>query len=71
VESGQDKVGKWVKERIHLFDDFRRAFPGEEPGEVEALAFLADTDNTQSQVTAGFDDLTILCEKSVGGHVSE
>lgn len=63
VESGKVKVGQWVKEQIHLFEDFRRAFPGEESGEVEALAFLADTDNTQSYVTAGFDDLRIWCGK--------
>jgi len=65
VESGKANVGQWVEERIHLFADFRRAFPGEEPGEVEGLAFLSDTDNTQSQVTAGFDDLMIRCENPV------
>ena len=65
VESGKANVGQWVEEQVHLFADFQWAFPGEEPGEVEGLAFLADTDNTQSQVTAGFDDLMIRCEKSV------
>ncbi len=65
VESGKANVGQWVQEQVHLFADFRRAFPGEEPGEVEGLAFLADTDNTQSQVTAGFDDLMIRCEQPV------
>ncbi len=34
------------KEPVAPVSDFRRAFPGESPGEVEALAFLADTDNT-------------------------
>ncbi len=71
VESGKAKVGQWVEERINLSQDFRRAFPGQEPGEVEALAFLADTDNTQSQVMASFDDLTIRCEKSVKGKVGK
>lgn len=61
VESGTAKVGQWVNEQIHLASDFARAFPGEELGEVEGLAFLADTDNTRSRVTAGFDDLTIRC----------
>ncbi len=71
LESGKAKVGQWVEEQIDLFEDFRRAFPGEEPGEVEAWAFLADTDNSQSQVTAGFDDLTIRCEKPVEGKVNK
>lgn len=62
LESGKAKVGRWVAEQVHLFDDFKRAFPGEEPGDVEALAFLADTDNTQAQVSAGFDDLVIRCD---------
>lgn len=63
LESGQAKVGRWVGEQVHLFDDFKRAFPGEEPGDVEGLAFLADTDNTQARVTAGFDDLMIRCDQ--------
>lgn len=61
LESGRDQVGQWVAERIDLARDYARAFPGESPGSVEALAFMADTDNTSSQVTAGFDDLEIRC----------
>ncbi|CAE6796784.1 DUF3047 domain-containing protein [Nitrospira defluvii] len=61
VESGTAKVGQWVTEQVHLANDFMRAFPGKEPGEVEAVAFLADTDNTRSRVIAGFDDLAIRC----------
>ncbi len=63
LESGTAKVGRWVAEQVHLLNDFKRAFPGEEPGEVEGLAFLADTDNTMSTVSAGFDDLTIHCHE--------
>jgi hypothetical protein len=63
LESGTAKVGQWVDEQVHLANDFIRAFPGEEPGEVEGLAFLADTDNTRSRITAGFDDLTIRCSE--------
>ncbi len=61
LESGQAKVGRWVAEQVDLFNDFKRAFPGQEPGDVEGLAFLADTDNTRSEVSAGFDDLVIRC----------
>jgi len=63
LESGTTKVGEWVEEQVDLFHDFKRAFPREEPGEVEGLAFLADTDNTKSQVSAGFDNLVIRCKK--------
>lgn len=71
VESGTAKVGQWVVEQIHLASDFARAFPGEEPGEVEGVAFLADTDNTRSRVTAGFDDLTIRCTEPEIGRVRQ
>lgn len=67
MESGNSKVGQWIEEQIDLFEDFRRAFPNEQPEEVEAVAFLADTDNTQSRVTTGFDDLMIRCQKPVVG----
>lgn len=69
LESGTSKVGQWVNEQVHLVNDFARAFPGEEPGEVEGLAFLADTDNTRSRVTAGFDDLSIRCHEPVTNRV--
>lgn len=62
LESGKTKVGQWVAEHVHLVNDFKRAFPGEEPGDVEGLAFLADTDNTRSRVSAWFDDLMIRCD---------
>ena len=71
VESGTAKVGQWVNEQVHLANDFMQAFPGEEPGEVEAVAFLADTDNTRSRVTAGFDDLTIRCTEPEIGRVRQ
>lgn len=68
LESGAAKVGQWITEQVHLVNDFRRAFPGEEPGDVEGLAFLADTDNTRSGVSAGFDDLVIRCEEPGSGN---
>ncbi len=64
LESGSENANLWIHERIDLASDFRRAFPAEEPGEVEALAFSADTDNTGEKVIAGFDDLIIRCQSS-------
>ena len=61
VESGRGKVGQWAADRTDLVEDFTRAFPAETPGAVEALAFMADTDNTSSRVSAGLDDLEIRC----------
>jgi hypothetical protein len=61
LESGDDRVGQWVAERIDVLRDYARAFPGESPRDIEALVFMADTDNTSSQVSSGFDDLEIRC----------
>ena len=66
LESGRARVGQWVQERVDLAADFARAFPGEAPGAVEGLAFLADTDNTHGRVWAGFDDLTVQCSDGEG-----
>ncbi|MCK6553611.1 DUF3047 domain-containing protein [Candidatus Binatia bacterium] len=64
LQSGAERVGQWVNERVDLANDFRRAFPGEESLQVEALAFMADTDNTGTRVTAGFDDLSVRCDST-------
>lgn len=61
LESGPKKAGQWINEQVDLVDDYRRAFSGEDPLAVEALAFMADTDNTSSRVSAGFDDLSVRC----------
>lgn len=61
LESGRERLGQWVSERVDLFTDFARAFPGETPGEVEGFAFLADTDNTHGRAESDFDDLEIRC----------
>lgn len=66
LESGPARRGQWVSERVDLTADFARAFPGELPGRVQGLAFLADTDNTHARVWAGFDDLVIQCSEGAG-----
>ena len=62
LQSGEEKVGQWISERVHIHRDFTRAFQGEAPRRVEALAFLADTDNTSSDGVAGLDAVVIRCE---------
>lgn len=61
LESAASPVNAWIHESVDLDRDFRRAFPGQQPGELEALVFIADTDNAGGRVSAGLDDLTIRC----------
>ena len=59
VESGADKVGKWVSVRRNIVDDYRKAF-GENPPEVGAIAIMTDTDNTGESAIAWYGDITAL-----------
>ncbi|SDH44148.1 DUF3047 domain-containing protein [Nitrosomonas sp. Nm132] len=56
IESGSDRVGQWVSERRDVRADYRRAF-GEEPGHVDAVAIMTDTDNTGAVATAWYGDI--------------
>ena len=56
IESGSDRVGQWVSERRDVRADYRRAF-GEEPGYVDAVAIMTDTDNTGAVATAWYGDI--------------
>ncbi|WP_244859575.1 DUF3047 domain-containing protein [Nitrosospira sp. NRS527] len=56
VESGSERAGRWVEERRDVLSDYRQAF-GEEPGPVDAVAIMTDTDNTGTTATAWYGDI--------------
>jgi hypothetical protein len=56
VESGAERAGRWVEERRNVLSDYRQAF-GEEPGPVDAVAIMTDTDNTGTTATAWYGDI--------------
>ena len=56
VESGVDRIGHWVSESRDVLADYRRLF-GEEPGRVDAVAIMTDTDNTGAATTAWYGDI--------------
>lgn len=56
IESGPDRAGQWVSERRDVRADYLRAF-GEEPGRVDAIAIMTDTDNTGAVATAWYGDI--------------
>lgn len=61
VESGSDRTGLWVFERRDVRADYRRLF-GEEPGRVDAVAVMTDTDNTGTNATAWYGDIWFSSE---------
>ncbi len=44
VRSGSQGLGSWVDLERDVRADFRRAFAGEEPGEIESIGLMTDTD---------------------------
>ena len=53
VDSGPSKLGQWRLHRRNVTEDFRRAF-GEDPGALLAVAYMTDSDNTQSASEAWY-----------------
>lgn len=56
VQSGEDQLGKWVEEQRDVIADYRRIF-GEEPGNVDAVAIMTDSDDSRSKITAWYGDI--------------
>lgn len=56
IESGPDRIGQWVSERRDVRADYRRVF-GEEPGHVDVVAIMTDTDNTGAVAAAWYGDI--------------
>jgi len=62
VESGTQKVGRWIDEERNIYEDYKKAF-GEEPPMINGVAIMSDTDNTKERATAYYGD--IVFQKSV------
>lgn len=56
VESGNDRTGHWITESRNVLTDYRRLF-NKEPGQVDAIAIMTDTDNTRSMASAWYGDI--------------
>lgn len=56
MQSGEEKSGKWIKEKRNVAEDFRRYF-GSEVKRVDAVAVMTDTDNSRKKATAYYDDI--------------
>jgi hypothetical protein len=56
VESGAQRVGRWIRLRRNVLEDFRRAF-GEEPWDIVAVGVMTDSDNTASHARGHYGDI--------------
>ena len=57
--TGGAEVGKWVTVTRNVVEDFKKAF-GEEPGMMQDVGILTDTDNTGASVEAWYGDIRFL-----------
>jgi len=56
VKSSTDQLGQWLSEKRNVASDYRKLF-GEEPRNINAIAIMTDTDNTNSQAAAWYGDI--------------
>jgi hypothetical protein len=56
VESGRDRLGRWLSEQRNVAADFRRAF-GEEPGKIISVGILTETDAGDRPLDVYYGDL--------------
>lgn len=56
VESGEEKLGRWVSEKRDVHDDLKRQF-GEAIRYIDAVALMTDTDNTKGAAIAYYREL--------------
>ncbi len=58
VESGEEKLDRWVTIRRNVLEDYRKAF-GEEPGNIVAVGVLTDVGDDGSRRRAYYGDITV------------
>src|SRR5258706_602904 len=58
VESGEEKLDRWVTIRRNVLEDYRKAF-GEEPGNIVAVGVLTDVGDDGSRRRAYYGDITM------------
>ncbi len=58
LQSGEDNIGRWVRERVNVYEDYNRFF-GSNPPLVEGIGFMSDGHETVSFVKADYDDFTV------------
>lgn len=59
VESGPQKLNRWLDYRRNVRSDFERAF-GEPPGALVGIGIMSDSDNTRSLARAWYGPVDVL-----------
>ena len=54
-------LGSWISEKVNVYEDYKRLF-GQEPGHVQAIGLMSDSDNTKSTAIAHYRRISISKE---------
>jgi hypothetical protein len=58
VESGRERAGRWLRYERDLVEDFRQVF-GEEPGWVDSVGLMTDSDDLKVEVETWYRDIRL------------
>lgn len=58
LQSGNENLGKWMKEKRNVYEDYRTLF-GEEPPEGGGITMMIDSDDTGSSAESYFSDIRL------------
>jgi len=56
VESGANRLNRWVREERNVLEDFRKVFEGEPPM-ITGVSIMTDTDNTKASAVSYYGDI--------------
>jgi hypothetical protein len=59
VRSGEAGLSQWQSFERDVRADYRRAFPGEEPGEIESIGLMTDTDSLGGMARACYANVEL------------
>ncbi len=59
LQSGAERLGRWVREERNVYADYIELF-GREPPRIGQVALMVDSDNTQSQAEVLIEELVFL-----------
>jgi hypothetical protein len=66
LQSGPTALGEWQEETINFYQDYKELF-GLEPGEVQGIAILTDSDVTGGTAEADYTDFALMSAEALSG----
>jgi hypothetical protein len=66
LESGSAAVGEWREETVNVYQDYKELF-GIEPGDVQGIGILTDSDMTGTVAEADYADFVLLAAEPAAG----